>query len=174
MQQQKALITEKKDQNQCRSENVFYSNIYFQCAGTQNDYEKELKFIETWLATPCLDEIYTEDVDMNDEDDMHDEHVNEILMHWSFEEIRYYSNPMLQRIDDEKSTTEYNMWQQPAFLEDVQNILRQPRKIEDLQQQMKKQSSQGYSRAKNLKQFRGYRIWKKRRRKQNLVEVNFF
>ena len=111
---------------------------------------------------------------MNVEDDMHDEHVNEIFMRWSFEEIRYCSNLMLQQIDDEKRTTEDNMWQQCIFLEDVQNMLRQSGTIEDLHQQMKKQSSQGYNKAKNLKQFRGYRIWKKRRRKLNLVEVNFF
>ena len=137
------------------------------------DYEEELKFIETWLATPCLVEVYTVAVDMNVEDNMHDEHVKEILMRSSFEEIRYYSNPMLQKIDDEKSTTEGNRWQQPTFLEDVQNMLRQSGTIEDLQQKMKKQSSQGYSKVKNLKQFRGYIIWKKRRRNPNLVEVNF-
>ena len=108
--QKKALTAEQKDRNKCCSENIFNSNIDFQCAGTHIDYEEELNFIETWLATPCLDEIYTEDVDMNDKDDMHDEHVNEIFRYWSFEEIRYYSNLMLQQIDDEKHTTEDNMW----------------------------------------------------------------
>ena len=83
-----------------------------------------LKFIETWLATPCLVEVYTEVVDMNVEDNMHDENMNEIFMHWSYEEIRYCSKLMLQQIDDEKCTTEDNMWQQPIFLEDVQNMLR--------------------------------------------------
>ena len=48
---------------------------------------------------------------MNDEYDMHDEHVNEIFKYWSYEEIRYYSNLMLQQIDDEKRTTEDNMLQ---------------------------------------------------------------
>ena len=48
---------------------------------------------------------------MNVEDDMHDEHVNELFMYWSFEELRYYSNPMLKQIDDEKRTTKDNMWQ---------------------------------------------------------------
>lgn len=51
----KALIIEQKDQNQCCSENYFYSNIDFKCASTQIDNEEELNFIETWLAILCLD-----------------------------------------------------------------------------------------------------------------------
>ena len=74
---------------------------------------------------------------MNVEDDMHDEHVNEIFMHWSFEKIRYYSNLMLQQIDDDKRITEDNMWQQFAyksFFEEVQDMLRQPGTVKDLHQ----------------------------------------
>ena len=111
---------------------------------------------------------------MNVEDDMHDEHVNEIFMRLSFEEIIFYSNPMLQKIDDEKSTTEDNMWQQPTFLEEFQDMLRHSGAIEDLHQQIKKLSFEKYDKVKNMKQFRGYKIQKKRRRKPNLVEVNFF
>ena len=69
----------------------------------------------------------------------------------SFEEIIYFSNLMLQQIDANKHTTEDNMWQQPTFLEDVQNMLRKSGTIEDLHQQMKKQSSHGYNKAKNIK-----------------------
>ena len=57
--------------------------------------------------------------------------------------------------------------------EEVQDMLKQYGTIENLHQQMKKRSSQGYNKEKNLKQFRGYRIWKKRRRKLNLVESQF-
>lgn len=74
---------------------------------------------------------------MNDEDDMHDEHVNEIFRYWSYEEIRYYSNLMLQQIADEKCSTEDNMWQQPTFLEDVQDMLRQPGTTKYMHQQIK-------------------------------------
>ena len=96
---------------------------------------------------------------MNVEDNMHDENMNEIFSHWSFEEIRYYSNIM---------------WQQPKFLEEVQDMLRQPGTEKDLNQQSKKLTFEGYNKAKNMKQFKGYRIWKKRRRKPNLIEVIFF
>ena len=56
----KPLITEEKEQNQCGSTNIFNSNIDFQCATTQNDYEEELNFLEAWLATPCLNELCIE------------------------------------------------------------------------------------------------------------------
>jgi len=46
--------------------------------------------------------------------------------------------------------------------------------MEELQPQMKKLGFEGYNKKKKLKQFRGYRIWKKRRRKVNVVEVNSF
>ena len=106
---------------------------------------------------------------MNVEYDMHDEHVNVIFMHWSFEEIKYYSNIMLQQIDHEKRTIEDNMWQQPIFLEDVQDMLRQTGIVKDLHQKMKNLRFEEYNETKMMKQFRGYRIWKKRRRKPNLV-----
>ena len=83
---------------------------------------------------------------------------------------------MLQQIDDEKRTTEDNMWQQPtykSFFEEVQDMLRKNGTIEELHQQMKKLRFEEYNKEKKLKQFRGYRIWNKRRRKLNLVEVNF-
>ena len=73
-------------------------------------------------------------------------------------------------------TTEDNMWQKPtykSFLEEVQDMLRQPETIEDLHQQMKKLRFEEYKKAKKLKQFRCYRFWKKRRRKLNLVEIQF-
>ena len=111
---------------------------------------------------------------MNVEDDMHDEHVNEIFMHWIFEEIRYYSNIMLQQMDDEKHTTEDNIWQKPTFLEEVQDMLRQLGTVKDLHQQINQLRFEGYNKVKNLKQFRGYKIWKKRRRKSNLVEFKCF
>ena len=59
VQQEKALIAEQKNQNQCRSTNIFNYNIDFLCAGTQTDYEEELKFLEKWHETLCLDERYT-------------------------------------------------------------------------------------------------------------------
>ena len=49
---------------------------------------------------------------------------------------------MLQQIHDEKRTIEDNMWQQPtykSFLEEVQDMPRQPGTIEDLHPQLKKQ-----------------------------------
>jgi len=52
-------------------------------------------------------------------------------------------------------------------------MLRQPRKMEDLHQQMKKLRFEAYNKKKKLKQFRGYKIWKKRKRKANIAEVNF-
>ena len=42
---------------------------------------------------------------MNFEDNMHEEHVTEIFKYWSFEEMVYYSDLMLQQIVDEKHTT---------------------------------------------------------------------
>ena len=106
-------IAEQKEQKQCGFGDVFTLTIDFQCASKQI-YEEVLKFLETWLATPCLAEVYTEVVDMNVEDNMHDEHVNGIFKYWSYEEIKYYFDLMLQQIDDEKRTTKDNMWQQPT------------------------------------------------------------
>ena len=57
-----------------------------------------------------LDEVYTEVVDMNVEDNMHDENMNDIFMHWSYEEIIYCSNVTLEHIDDKKRIIEDNMW----------------------------------------------------------------
>ena len=65
------------------------------------------------------------------------------------------------------------MWQQPTFLEEDQDMLKQPGTVKDLHQQIKKLRFEEYNKKKILKQFRGYRIWKKRRRKLNLVEVKF-
>lgn len=44
-------------------------------------------------------------------------------------------------------------------------MLRQRGRMEDLHQQMKTMRFEGYNKEKKFKQFRGYRIWKKRRRK---------
>ena len=107
---------------------------------------------------------------MNVEDDMHDEHVNEIFTHCIFEEIKHYSNIMLQQIDHENHNMEESMWQQPTFLEDVEDMLRQPGIVKDLHQQMKSLKFEQYNKTNMRKQFRGYKIWKKRRRKPNLVE----
>jgi len=49
-------------------------------------------------------------------------------------------------------------------------MLRKPRRMEDLHQKMKKVRFEVYNKKKKLKQFRGYRIWKKRRIK---FELNF-
>jgi len=38
---------------------------------------------------------------------------------------------------------------------------------------MKKLRFEGYNKKKKMKQFKEYKIWKKRRRKVNVVEVNF-
>ena len=83
-QQEKVSIAEQKEQNQRGFGDVFTLTIDFQCAGKKNDYEEELNFLETWLATPCINEVYTEIIDVNVEDIMHDEHVNEIFKYWSF------------------------------------------------------------------------------------------
>ena len=83
---------------------------------------------------------------------------------------------MLQYTNDEKCATKDSMWQQhtyKSFLEEVQDMLRQPGTIEELHQQMKIIRFEVYNKKKILKQFRGYGSWKKRRRKLNLVEVNF-
>lgn len=90
------------------------------------------------------------------------------IKYGSPEEKKLYSGLRLQQIDDEKCTIEDNMWQQPtykSFFEEVQGMLRQPRRMEDMHQQMKKLRFEGYNKEKKLKQFRGYRLWKKRRRK---------
>lgn len=64
---------------------------------------------------PCPDEVYIEAAKKNVEDNMHDEHVNEILRYWSFAERKFYSHVMLQQIDDEKHTTKDDMWQQSTY-----------------------------------------------------------
>jgi len=53
-------------------------------------------------------------------------------------------------------------------------MLRQLGTMEDLHKQMKNLRFEGYNKKKMLKRFRGYRIWKKRKTKVKLVEVNFF
>jgi len=66
------------------------------CIGTQNDYEEELNFLEAWLATPCLDELCIEVVEMNVEDKINDKKINQIFRYCSPEEILFYYNLMLQ------------------------------------------------------------------------------
>jgi len=103
VQQKKVLIKEQKEQNQCGSTNIFNSNIDFQCPGTQNDYEEELNFLESWLATPSLDDICIEVVEMNVEDNIDDEEINEIFRYWSLEEMKLFYGLMLQKIDDKSA-----------------------------------------------------------------------
>lgn len=65
------------------------------------------------------------------------------------------------------------MWQQLTynlFFEEFQDILKQPGKMEHLHNQMKKLRFKGYNKRKMLKQFRGYKIQKNRRKK---LEVKF-
>jgi len=59
------------------------------------------------------------------------------------------------------------------FFEEAQDMLRQPGRMEDLHKQMMKLRFEGYNKKKYLKQFRGYLIWKNKRIKVNVVEVNF-
>ena len=113
-QQDEALIVEQKEQNQSGFVNIFNSNIDFQCVGTQNNYEEQLNLLEACLAIPCLDEVCIEAIEMNVEDNMHDEEINEIFRYWSPKEMELYYGIMLQQINDGKSTTEDNMWQQSA------------------------------------------------------------
>lgn len=83
---------------------------------------------------------------------------------------------MLQQIDDEGHTKKYDMWQQSTYkpiFEEFQDMLRQRGTIEDLHHQMKKIRFEGYNKKKKMKQFRGYKIWKKSRRKVNVFEVKF-
>lgn len=171
-----AFIAKKDEQNQLGSTNIFNSNIDFQSADTQNDYEEELFFLEAWLATPCLDKVCIEATKKHVEDILDDENINEIFRYWSHEEMKLYYGLMLQQINDEKRTAQDNMWQQYTykwFIEEVQDMLGQLGRMEDLHQQRKKLKFEGYNKEKKLKQFRGYSIWKKRRRKVNVVEVNF-
>ena len=73
-------------------------------------------------------------------------------------------------------TTKDSMWQQPtykSFFEEVHDMLKQPGTMEDLHQKMKKLGFKEQNNKKKLKQFRGYKIWKKRRGKLNLVKMNF-
>ena len=37
-----------------------------------------------------FDKVYIEVIEMNVEDNMHDEHMKEIFRYWSFEEIKFY------------------------------------------------------------------------------------
>ena len=107
------------------------------------------------------------------EESLDDEQVIEIYRYWIPKEILFYYNIMLHQIDDERNTTEDNMWQQPTYklvFEEVEGMLRKPRRMEDLHQKMKKVRFEVYNKKKKLKQFRGYRIWKKRRIK---FELNF-
>jgi len=107
------------------------------------------------------------------EDNINEEQINEIFKYWNPEEILLYYNLMLQQIDDEKNIIEDNMWQQPTYksvFEEVEDLLRQRGTVEDPHQQLNKIKFESYNKKGMLKQFRGYRIWKKRRRK---VEVNF-
>lgn len=58
-----------------------------------------------------LDEVCIEAVEMNVEDNMHDEEIIEIFKYWSPEEMKLYYCIVLQQIDDKNSTTKDNMWQ---------------------------------------------------------------
>jgi len=102
MQKEKNIIAKQKEKNQCGFAYSFTLTVDFQHVSKQDDYEEKLKFLEAWLATPCLDEVYIEVAHMNVEDNIHDEHNNEIFKYWSFEEIKIYSHFMLQHIDDQK------------------------------------------------------------------------
>ena len=104
---------------------------------------------------------------MNVEDNINDEKINEIFKFWSPEEILFYYNLMLQQIDDEKSTTKDNVWQQPTY----KSVFEEDRDMEDMHQQMKKLRFEEYNKEKKLKQFRGYTIWKKIKRKGNLDDI---
>ena len=45
---------------------------------------------------PCIDEVCIEAIEMNFEDNIHDEEINEFFRYWSPEEIFFYYNLMLQ------------------------------------------------------------------------------
>lgn len=97
---------------------------------------------------------------MNVEDNINDEQINEIFKYWSLEEMKLYYRLMLQKkMDDENNTTEDDMWQLSTYnliFEEFQDILRQPRTMEDMHQQMKKLRLKEYNKKKKMKQFRGY------------------
>lgn len=101
-----------------------------------------------------LDKVYIEVAEMNVEDTMHDEEINEIFKYWSPEEMKMYYGVILQWIDDEKCTTKENMWQQPtykSFFEEVQDMFRQPGRMEDMHRQLKRLRFEGYKKEKKLK-----------------------
>ena len=158
------LLHQQKEQNRCGFAVVFTLTINFQCVGTLNDYEEELNSLKAWLATPFLNEVCIEVSKINVEDNIDDGQINEIFGYWSREEILFYYNLMLQQIDDEKSTTKHNMWQQPTykpFFQEAQDMLKHFGTKKDLDEQMKTLRFEGYNKEKKLKQFRGYMIQKK-------------
>ena len=80
-------------------------------------FEEELQFLEDWLETPCFDGSFTKvavennrnEESLNDEDDIEweatmdtSDEVHDIMMLWSPEEIIFYYELMLPKIDDQK------------------------------------------------------------------------
>ena len=76
---------------------------------------------------------------MNLEDNLDDEQINYFFRYWSHKEMKLYYGLMLEHIDDEKCATKDNMWHKSIyklFFEEFHNMLRQPRRIEGLHQQI--------------------------------------
>jgi hypothetical protein len=106
-----------------------------------------------------------------------------IFMHWSPEEIRFYYELMLQQIDDQKlngeeKTTKNDMWQQFTYKQFFEEKVEEDkhgqseiifRLMTNTNKKMKdKKLKHGIFSKRGrlkLKMHRGFRIWKRRKRK---------
>jgi hypothetical protein len=131
--------------------------------------------------------VFTYNQDLEFVDDIMDEEetekVNKIFMHWSPEEIRFYYELMLQQIDDQKlngeeKTTKNGMWQQFTYKQFFEEKVEEDkhgqseiifRLMTNTNKKMKdKKLKHGIFSKRGrlkLKMHRGFRIWKRRKRK---------
>jgi hypothetical protein len=147
------------------------------------DFEDDLKFLEEWIEKTQLTEDYmvieeenysiidTKTESIYDENTMdigeEDTEIEEFFMKWSLEEINFYYELMLQQINDQKingeeKTTKNGMWQQFTYKQFFEEKVEEDKKMKD-----KKLKHGIFSKRERhkLKMHRGFRIWKRKKRK---------